>query len=366
MTIFIILLIGFFLVWGWQSLKNSAKRQEKKEKEKTDPAHQKEVTEMYNNAFRESMGHIDSNLDLASYLRELYKEYGVSWRDHWSSTAQWYGHGGKYNSEEYQNKKLEAAPLDSGFFKTQKQINVEEIASPAHYSPVRLESSAKKLLESYKSFFQLYCIKNKLFDPDKLYLECVEKGCSTFESTYKINKIYAACVFYDEALKSDKVDEINSELGFNDDISIRGAHRWFANRRDYIDYIRDETRNNVHHFYSFDNFCNAMNICSVFSRHLVVVKGNPYHLCKYGDYEYVMKHIGDIPPLPLTPPPYYNKDSIYMRIISSETAYVLFSKLKGELIRRYMRQAYGIENLIPYSTCVNLVEQPWKNGFINN
>ena len=53
MTIFIILLIGFFLVWGWQALKNSAKRQERLENARTDIDIQSRVVKEWEDKFKE-------------------------------------------------------------------------------------------------------------------------------------------------------------------------------------------------------------------------------------------------------------------------------------------------------------------------
>lgn len=362
MTIFIILLIGFFLVWGWQALKNSAKRQERLDANKTDAVLQKEITDKYLNDLKEQMNHVAPDLDLALYLKNLYDEFEIPCYDHWTEVHVPGGYG-DINNKQY-SKKVRVERFGSHLEDTRAKIDAEE------------EEVKSTVLWNYKVVFEYSIFKNRILDFKTARKLFEESNCTSFESGYKINKIYASIIYWDDAIRSEKTKGIDDEIGLTEQ-DISAGYEWFLERCKKCRQVVDTPYGGppIPEYYCFleklyePSFEYSLKGDGYISRGISsFVEGDGRFInSSADDISFTIK----IPLVSVSPPPTLDqKDkTIWERIHESKTAQKLFANLLYHVISREMLLKYKVKNLLPYKECEEVVEQQRlhaKQEFINS
>lgn len=365
MTIFIILLIGFFLVWGWQALKNSAKRQERLDANKTDAVLQKEITDKYLNDLKEQMNHVAPDLDLALYLKNLYDEFEIPCYDHWTEVHVPGGYG-DINNKQY-SKKVRVERFGSHLEDTRAKIDAEE------------EEVKSTVLWNYKVVFEYSIFKNRILDFKAARKLLEESNCTSFESGYNINKIYASIIYWDDAIRSEKTKDIDDEIGLTEQ-DISAGYEWFLERCKKCRQVVDTPYGGLP---IPEYYVHLEKITKPWELEYWDLDDAEFRRCKEveafasGDGRWITcdysVNFYDVffPLLSVSPPPTLDqKDkTIWERIHESKTAQKLFANLLYHVISREMLLKYKVKKLLPYKECEEVVEQQRlhaKQEFINS
>ena len=331
MTIFIILLIGFFLVWGWQALGNRAKKQERLKNARTDIDIQTRVVKEWEDKFKEEMSFVDPDIDLAEYLRSLCVKYQVKWEDDVNIDGT-----------------FRKSPLDGNIEETSEKIKEEE-------DEVNFDRC-----ECYDIAATYSCVKNGVLD------RILEDDVS-YNALCKQNKL-AAFVRWEfssyEILncgqKEASAKEITDTfLKLNDD-QISFGNKWFFDKykkaREKVEGRK--FRGSVNGYYppSRNSVFESTFDCLELPDQLEIIydPSNRYSRSHYKIEELDKKMsiftLGtQVPTLPLNPPKelLHTNQTIWERIFWSETAYKIYwtDLLMNGVVRKTLYEKHGIKEL---------------------
>ena len=342
MTIFIILLIGFFLVWGWQSLKNKAKYQEEKEKKKIAPKTQLEVIEKWNEYLENRMNVVSPNVRLAHYIRDLRIEFCLPYKSGYTREIGFGGYDDDCYFEKSTKYKEVQSPLGSDYIEdTEKIIQSEE------------EDLDQVRLSDYRIIFEYLCIKNGYITQSEWRDATLSCGWKSFGEVYSYNKIYAACNYFSELENNNKTEEINNILGLQlEDDSVCTGHNWFLKRYDELVTLTPGCYTGPFRTKKYA-LSYPTGVHGLF----------PSVLSGLSDKSFLEKLDcfldGRTNPIPAnTPIRIYQKNrTLWERFHETRQAYILFSETVYMLVKKEMYDLYGVRTLVPIDKAKISVEQ---------
>lgn len=331
MTIFIILLIGFFLVWGWQALKNSAKRQERLENARTDIDIQSRVVKEWEDKFKEEMSFVDPDIDLAEYLRSLCIKYQVEWEDDVDIDGT-----------------MRKSRLDGDIEETREKIKEEE------------DDIDFDRCECYDIVATYSYVKNVIFD--RILGEDI-----SYKTLCKNNKLVAFTrwkfssykILMDDQKGAEAKEITDAFLKLNDE-QISSGNKWFFDKynkaREKVE--GHKLRGSVDEYYPpsrssiFESTFDELELPDELE--IIYDPSNRYSRAHYTTEELDKKMsvltLGtQVPILSLNPPKelLHTNQTIWERIFWSETAYGIYwtNLLMNGVVRKTLYEKYGIKQL---------------------